>query len=232
MIRIERSGQIRTGELEHALEHAVEALVPAVLFPPRLLARRARAGRHSRMSQRARRPHVHKFGGASLADATAVRHAVALIVRHRAEPTRGGALGDGGRDGRAARHCEARGASATSRRRCASRRGCAHGTSTSARAVLRGARQRAEVVRAMDESFAELDTLVRGLDAVRELTPRTTDLIVARGERLSATLVAARAARGAREGALRGRDARHPHRRCRSAARRPISRPPIAPRAR
>ena len=32
---------------------------------------------------------------------------------------------------------------------------------------------------------------MRGLDAVRELTPRTTDLIVARGERLSATLVAA-----------------------------------------
>jgi bifunctional aspartokinase / homoserine dehydrogenase 1 len=60
-----------------------------------------------------------------------------------------------------------------------------------ARAVLRGASQRAEVVRAIGESFQELDTLVRGLDAVRELTPRTTDLIVARGERLSATLVAA-----------------------------------------
>ena len=43
--------------------------------------------RHSRMSQRARRPQIHKFGGASLADATAVRHAVALIVSHRAEPT-------------------------------------------------------------------------------------------------------------------------------------------------
>jgi aspartokinase/homoserine dehydrogenase 1 len=66
-----------------------------------------------------------------------------------------------------------------------------------ARAVLRGASQRVEVVRAIGESFQELDTLVRGLDAVRELTPRTTDLIVARGERLSATLVAAalRAAR-------------------------------------
>ena len=60
-----------------------------------------------------------------------------------------------------------------------------------ARAVLRGASQRAEVVREIDESFQELDTLVRGLDAVRELTARTTDIIVARGERLSATLVAA-----------------------------------------
>lgn len=60
-----------------------------------------------------------------------------------------------------------------------------------ARAVLRGASGRAGIVRAIDDSFLELDTLVRGLDAVRELTPRTTDLIVARGERLSATLVAA-----------------------------------------
>ena len=142
------------------------------------------------MTRRAARPQIHKFGGASLADATAVRHAVALIVRHRAEPTvvvlsamagvtdallaiaKRAVIGDvaGGLRESArlrARHVDV------------------------ARAVLRGARQRTEVVRAMDESFLELDTLVRGLDAVRELTPRTTDLIVARGERLSATLVAA-----------------------------------------
>src|SRR5512140_2332703 len=142
------------------------------------------------MSKRAQRPHVHKFGGASLADATAVRRAVALIAQYRAEPTvvvlsamagvtdslldiaRRAAAGDvaGGLRESArlrARHVDA------------------------ARAVLRGARQRSEVVRAIDLSFLELDTLVRGLDAVRELTPRTTDLIVARGERLSATLVAA-----------------------------------------
>lgn len=142
------------------------------------------------MSIRALRPQIHKFGGASLADATAVRHAVALIVRHRAEPTvvvlsamagvtdalldiaKRAVIGDvaGGLRESArlrARHVDV------------------------ARAVLRGARQRGEVVRAIDQSFLELDTLVRGLDAVRELTPRTTDLIVARGERLSATLVAA-----------------------------------------
>src|SRR5918998_847495 len=34
-----------------------------------------------------RAPHVHKFGGASLADSTAVRHAVEIIRRHRREPT-------------------------------------------------------------------------------------------------------------------------------------------------
>ncbi|HXT49142.1 MAG TPA: aspartate kinase, partial [Gemmatimonadaceae bacterium] len=143
------------------------------------------------MSKRARtRPQIHKFGGASLADAAAVRHAVALIVRHRAEPTvvvlsamagvtdallhiaRQSVSGDvagalAGTTALRARHLEV------------------------ARALLRGTRQRGDVIRAIDESFAELETLVRGLDAVRELTPRTTDLIVARGERLSATLVAA-----------------------------------------
>ncbi|MEO6209001.1 MAG: aspartate kinase [Gemmatimonadaceae bacterium] len=142
------------------------------------------------MTQRARRPQVHKFGGASLADAAAVRHAVALIVAHSSEPTIvvlsamagvtdalldiakkavvgnvAGALKESAR--LRARHVDA------------------------ARAVLRGATARAGVVRAIDESFQELDTLVRGLDAVRELTARTTDLIVARGERLSATMVAA-----------------------------------------
>ncbi|HZI73760.1 MAG TPA: hypothetical protein VFD73_06975, partial [Gemmatimonadales bacterium] len=34
-----------------------------------------------------RAPQVHKFGGASLADSTAVRHAVSLIQSFRPEPT-------------------------------------------------------------------------------------------------------------------------------------------------
>ncbi|MEO8881743.1 MAG: aspartate kinase [Gemmatimonadaceae bacterium] len=142
------------------------------------------------MTQRARRPQVHKFGGASLADAAAVKHAVALIVAYKSEPTVvvlsamagvtdalldiakkavvgnvAGALRESAR--LRARHVDV------------------------ARAVLRAGGARTEVARAIDESFQELDTLVRGLDAVRELTPRTTDLIVARGERLSATMVAA-----------------------------------------
>ena len=142
------------------------------------------------MTQRARRPQIHKFGGASLADATAVRHAVALIVSHRAEPTvvvlsaMAGvtdALLDVAKRAVAGDVAGALRESARLRARHVD----------VARAVLRGASQRAEVVRAVDASFQELDTLVRGLDAVRELTARTTDLIVARGERLSATLVAA-----------------------------------------
>ncbi|HEV7704812.1 MAG TPA: aspartate kinase [Gemmatimonadaceae bacterium] len=142
------------------------------------------------MTKRASRPQVHKFGGASLADATAVKHAVALIVRHRAEPTvvvlsaMAGvtdALLDIAKRAVAGDVVGALRESARLRARHVD----------VARSVLRGASQRAEVVRAIDDSFRELDTLVRGLDAVRELTARTTDLIVARGERLSATLVAA-----------------------------------------
>ena len=39
--------------------------------------------------------------------------------------------------------------------------------------------------------FAELEALAQGLRLLRELTPRTTDYLVSRGERLSARLVAA-----------------------------------------
>src|SRR6266498_3831185 len=39
------------------------------------------------MPRSRRAPQVHKFGGASLADSAAVRHAVESIRRHRPEPT-------------------------------------------------------------------------------------------------------------------------------------------------
>src|SRR6185312_12824629 len=43
---------------------------------------------HEPMPPRQRRaPHVHKFGGASLADSAAVRRAVDIIQSHQREPT-------------------------------------------------------------------------------------------------------------------------------------------------
>ena len=39
------------------------------------------------MPRHRRAPHVHKFGGASLADSAAVRRAVEIIRSHRREPT-------------------------------------------------------------------------------------------------------------------------------------------------
>lgn len=42
----------------------------------------------------------------------------------------------------------------------------------------------------MEEQFQALDDLLRGLAAVQELTPRTTDLVASYGERLSSRLIA------------------------------------------
>jgi len=60
-----------------------------------------------------------------------------------------------------------------------------------ARALMpRGARLD-ELVGGIDAAFAELAQLAGGLGMLREITPRTIDYLVARGERLSAQLFAA-----------------------------------------
>jgi len=132
---------------------------------------------------------VHKFGGASLADSAAVRRAVEIIQSHRREPTvvvvsaMAGATDallavaqQAGGDARAvtalidqlrSRYAEA------------------------ARALLPSGRDRAGMLAHTDEAFQELEELAQGLRRLRELTARTTDYVVARGERLSARLFAA-----------------------------------------
>jgi bifunctional aspartokinase / homoserine dehydrogenase 1 len=133
---------------------------------------------------------VHKFGGASLADSAAVRHAVDIIRRHRPEPTvvvvsamagttdalLGVAQQAGSGESRTvtsliarlrSRHAEV------------------------ARALLPGGVARAEVLAYVSDVFEELEALAQGLRLLRELTPRTTDYLVSRGERLSARLMAA-----------------------------------------
>ncbi len=57
-----------------------------------------------------------------------------------------------------------------------------------ASALLTGA-QIASTHAWMEEQFQSLDDLLRGLAAVQELTPRTTDLVASYGERLSSRLV-------------------------------------------
>jgi aspartokinase/homoserine dehydrogenase 1 len=133
---------------------------------------------------------VHKFGGASLADSAAVRHAVDIIRRHRPEPTvvvvsamagttdalLGVAQQAGSGESRPvtsliarlrSRHAEV------------------------ARALLPGGAARAELLAYVSDVFEELEALAQGLRLLRELTPRTTDYLIARGERLSARLVSA-----------------------------------------
>ena len=63
------------------------------------------------------------------------------------------------------------------------------------RVVLRqlalGQRAKVELTSVVDTSMAELEMLAAGLVALRELTPRTSDLVVSRGERLSAEIFSA-----------------------------------------
>jgi aspartokinase/homoserine dehydrogenase 1 len=142
------------------------------------------------MPRQRRAPHVHKFGGASLADSAAVGRAVEIIQSHRPEPTLvvvsamagvtdallAVAQQAGSGDERAlaalisqlrTRHVEA------------------------GRALLPAGRGRASMLAYIAEVFQELEALAAGLRRLRELTPRTNDYVVSRGERLSARLVAA-----------------------------------------
>ncbi len=59
------------------------------------------------------------------------------------------------------------------------------------RRVAHSARVRRGAESAIEESADELEHLARGLSVLRELTPRTSDYVVARGERLSAQIVVA-----------------------------------------
>jgi aspartokinase/homoserine dehydrogenase 1 len=136
-----------------------------------------------------RAPHVHKFGGASLADSTAVRHAVDIIHRLRPEPTVVVVSAMAGTTD--ALLAVARQAGAGESRTVASliaRLRSRH--AEAARALLPAGRARAEVLSHIADAFDELEALAQGLRLLRELTPRTTDYLVSRGERLSARLVA------------------------------------------
>ena len=132
---------------------------------------------------------VHKFGGASLADADAVAHAVeiaraqdlraVIVVSALAGVT--DALLDGARRAAAGEERILRDIAASLRER---HRGIVK------KLVPKSAEQRSlldQIGAAMDE----LDALAHGLSILRELTPRTSDYVASRGERLSARIVAA-----------------------------------------
>ena len=133
---------------------------------------------------------MHKFGGASLADSAAVRHAVDIIRRHAKEPTVVVVSAMAGTtDALLAVAQQAGSGDARTVAPLIARLRLRH--AEVARALLPGGRLRANVLAVITERFAELEALAEGLRLLRELTPRTTDYIVSRGERLSATLVAA-----------------------------------------
>ena len=57
--------------------------------------------------------------------------------------------------------------------------------------LVKDAAASAALVHTLDEKFDALDEVLRGLAAIRELTPRISDLIVSYGERLSSRIVTA-----------------------------------------
>src|SRR6266852_3689479 len=142
------------------------------------------------MARTARPPHIHKFGGASLATAAAIRQAVEIVLAHRPAPlvvvvsaiagvtdalldaAARAAQGDAGHVRAAAEALHAQHAAA-------------------ARALVPAGAARDDLLRHVDQAFAELEQVAGGLAALRELTPRTTDYLAARGERLSARVFAA-----------------------------------------
>src|SRR5437867_523793 len=135
-------------------------------------------------------PHIHKFGGASLANAAGVAHAATIVVAYRPSPqvvvvSAMSGVTDGLLD------CAARASrgDAPHVRTAAQALRARH--AEAARALLsRGARLD-ELVGLIDAAFAELEQLAGGLGILREITPRTIDYLVARGERLSARLFVA-----------------------------------------
>jgi aspartokinase/homoserine dehydrogenase 1 len=137
-----------------------------------------------------RAPHVHKFGGASLADSAAVRHAVEIIRRHRQEPTVVVVSAMAGTtDALLAVAQQAGSGEARAVGSLIAQLRSRH--AEVARALLPAGRLRADVIAYVSELFEELEALAQGLRLLRELTPRTNDYLVSRGERVSARLVAA-----------------------------------------
>src|SRR3954465_5423206 len=136
-----------------------------------------------------RAPQVHKFGGASLADSAAVRHAVEIIQSYRPEPTVVVASAMAGVTDALLE--VARQAGTGDERTVASLISQLRSRHAEvARGLLPAGRSRAAMLAHVADVFQELEALAQGLRLLRELTPRTTDYLIARGERLSARLFA------------------------------------------
>ncbi|MGI8818968.1 MAG: bifunctional aspartate kinase/homoserine dehydrogenase I [Gemmatimonadales bacterium] len=137
-----------------------------------------------------RAPHVHKFGGASLADSAAVRRAVDIIQSHHPEPAVVVVSAMAGvTDALLAVAQQAEGGNERTLAPLIGQLRTRH--AEAARALLPAGRARTAMLAHITEVFEELEALAGGLRRLRELTARTTDVVISRGERLSARLMAA-----------------------------------------
>ena len=140
------------------------------------------------MSPQPTRPGVHKFGGASLADARAIRHAV-TIIRSQPGPVVIVVSALAGVTDMLLRLVDAatRGDAAGALALTATFRQRYHDTVVE----LLPARRQRESLRYVDAASDDLEELARSLAVLREASARVRDHVVMRGERLSARLVAA-----------------------------------------
>lgn len=142
--------------------------------------------------------HVWKFGGAALADAAAIRRAVALASSHAGplvivvsalagttDQLLAGATAAAAGD----RSAAARAAAAFLRRH-----------RQIVRDLLPAGRDRRAALGAVDAAAREYRDLCTALAALGHVAPRASDKLVSRGERLSATILAAVLGRTARKG--------------------------------
>jgi len=136
---------------------------------------------------------VWKFGGASLADAPAIQKAAALIAKHQgplvvvASALAGvtDLLLDGAERSAAGGTVEAARSAAEFLRR----------HRAVARALLPAGRTRRALLAKIDSAAREYRDLCRAVGLLAHLAPRASDMLVARGERMSATVLAATLAR-------------------------------------
>jgi len=132
---------------------------------------------------------IHKFGGASLGDAAAVRHAADLLSAIPGRRVVVASAMAGVTDVLLIGATQAADGDADALRATAQSLRARH--VDVARSLVKDRNRRAPLEAAIVELTDELEHLARGLAVLRELTPRTSDYIVARGERLSARLLAA-----------------------------------------
>lgn len=133
---------------------------------------------------------VFKFGGASLADAAAMRHAIEIVTMpRRARVVTVVSAMAGVTDALIA----LTGAAETGDQRDidVDMSILHHAHREVATGIVTGARAKRELLTVVSRAFDDVRSWLDGVRSLRELTPRSRDLIIARGEELSARLVVA-----------------------------------------
>ena len=142
-----------------------------------------------RRSARAEGVTVHKFGGASLADASALRNALAIVEKGDRPAVVVVSAFAGVTDSLLSLVRDLSGGNDSAVRRTIAGLGSRY--ETAARAVVPRGADRERLLRQIRDTFTQLEALTRAPLILRELSPRAVDRLVAPGEELAARIFAA-----------------------------------------